>query len=199
MSGRAGRRGHDTQGNIIFHGVSNYIDLMKGKLPKLVGSNKKIGDSYLLLNNLNKNISLENINWRINGTNNLIKKDINIKFHKLGWNLRYYDNIDKFTNKLLFMEKKIFMMNEDDREYYLFNFIVDELFTINSEEYLNYYKKNKIEDDNIDEILLKLIEIGNVLMNIVNSLDNKFMIIKQYSKIIFDRIRILIYKYRGFE
>ena len=46
-------------------------------------------------------------------------------------------------------------MNEDDREYYLFNFIIDELFSINNNEYLNYYKKNKIEDDNIDEILLK--------------------------------------------
>ena len=199
MSGRAGRRGHDTQGNIIFHGVSNYIDLMKGKLPKLVGSDKKIGDSYLLLNELNKNISLKNIDWRINGINTLIKKNINIKFHKLGWNLRYYDNIDIFVGKLLFIEKKVFMMNEDDREYFLFNFIVSELFSINTEEYINYYKKNKIDGENIDEILLKLIDIGNVFMNIVNSLDNKFMITKQYSKIIFDKLRVLIYKYRGFE
>ena len=204
MSGRAGRRGHDTQGNIIFHGVSNYIDLMKGKLPKLIGSDKKIGNSYLLLNELNKNISLKNIDWRINDINDkntLVKPDINIKFHKLGWYLRYYDNIDifVFVKKLLFIEKKIFMMNEDDREYFLFDFIVDELFTIDKNKYMNYYKKNKIDDKNIDEIVLILIDIADIFKDLVNSLDNKFMITKQYSKLIFDKCRILIYKYRGFE
>ena len=53
MSGRAGRRGHDNQGNIIFHGITNYLDLMKGELPKLNGSNKKLGNSYSLLTDIN--------------------------------------------------------------------------------------------------------------------------------------------------
>ena len=35
MSGRAGRRGKDTQGNIIFHNINNYRELMMGELPEL--------------------------------------------------------------------------------------------------------------------------------------------------------------------
>ena len=52
MSGRAGRRGYDNQGNIIFHNVKNYLDLMKGKLPELEGSHKELGTSYSLIKDL---------------------------------------------------------------------------------------------------------------------------------------------------
>ena len=37
MSGRAGRRGKDTQGNIIFYGDMDYKSLIQGNLPKIVG------------------------------------------------------------------------------------------------------------------------------------------------------------------
>ena len=53
MSGRAGRRGHDNQGNILFHNVTNYKTLMRGELPALVGSEKPIYESYNVVASLN--------------------------------------------------------------------------------------------------------------------------------------------------
>ena len=199
MSGRAGRRGHDNQGNIIFHNVKNYIELMKGNLPKLEGSNKELGDSYSLINDMNNNISLKNMKWRIDGGINKLKKNnLSIKFYKLGWYLRYYKKSLEFIHKLNTIEKKIFMICEDDREYWLFNYIVNELFEIDTELYLMIYKKNKI-DNNKNEILKNLIKIGDVIKDIVNTLDNSYMITKENGGIIFEKLRILIYKYRGFE
>ena len=90
------------------------------------------------------------------------------------------------------------MICEDDREYWLFNYIINELFEIDTELYLMIYKKNKI-DNNKNEILKNLIKIGDVIKDIVNTLDNSFMITKSNGMIIFEKLRILIYKYKGFE
>jgi len=60
------------------------------------------------------------------------------------------------------------------------------------------YKKNKIED-NLDIILPNLIQIASVHQGIVNTLDNTFMITKKNSGTIFQNLKTLIYKYRGFE
>lgn len=199
MTGRAGRRGHDNQGNIIFHGVSNYLELMKGDLPKLNGSNKKIGDTYSVITDINKNINIDNLSWRINGENNEINKmNITPKLYKLSWNLRYYDKSIIFLEKIAKIEKIFFRIDEDDREYWLYNFVLENLFDIDSEEYFMIYKKNKIEN-NIQMTLSKLIKISEVFRSMVNSLDNTFMITKRYSNIIFLNLRTLIYKYRGLE
>ena len=199
MSGRAGRRGYDNQGNIIFHNVKDYLDLMKGKLPELEGSHKELGTSYSLIKDLNYRISLQNMDWRIDGNKNKIEtNDISVKFHKLGWYLRYYKKSLKFLNEIKTVEKRLFMVNERDREYWLFNFIVNELFEIDTGYYFMIYKKNKV-DENKDEVLLNLIQMGDVIIFIMNSLDNSFMLMKNNAKIIFEKLRVLIYKYRGFE
>ena len=202
MSGRAGRRGHDNQGNIIFHNVSNYLELMKGSLPQLIGSDKPMYDTYSILNQMNKNISLKNMNWSIHESNNFIKNnsiDLPIKLHKLAWNLRYYENTISFLKLFPKLEKKLFMIVEDRREYYLLDLIIQELLNlIDNQSYLDIYKKNKIENQ-INEILPIFIEIGQVTKDIVNSVDTSFLLTKQYSEIIFHKCRTLIYKYRGFD
>jgi hypothetical protein len=204
MSGRAGRRGHDNQGNIIFHGVSNYLELMKGELPKLHGSAKQLGDSYPILAEMNKNISLDNLSWRINDDGFTTFNDINLpyKVHKLGWNLRYYKNSSSFLEQMNKMEKTLFRIDENLREYWLFRFVINNLFDIDPDEYLMFYKKNKIDaviDVVIESILPNLIKIAEIHRNIVNSLDNTFMITKKNSENIFMNLKTLIYKYRGLE
>ena len=49
MSGRAGRRGKDNQGNIVFYENENYIQLMQGILPNIHGSNIPIYSHYKIL------------------------------------------------------------------------------------------------------------------------------------------------------
>lgn len=131
-------------------------------------------------------------------SNTLDSIDLNPKIHKFAWLVRYYTNIDDFFNEFIKIEKKIFRIDEDEREIWFYRYIIKNLFNLDVDRYIMLYKKNKIEED-INITIDNLLQIGEIHRNIVNSLDNTYMITKRESKKIFHKLRTLIYKYRGFE
>ena len=201
MSGRAGRRGHDNQGNIIFHNVPHYLDLMKGKLPEIKGSCSSMYPHYGVLKDLNHRIDVKNMHWNIRDHQQVVVQNSALlpKFHRLQWNLRNHKNANEFLELFPAFEKKIFRRFERDREYYLLETLLKIFFDPQEyKKYIDIYKKNKIEE-NIEEILHVFNVIAEISKDIVNSLDNSLLLTKRYAEMIFHKCRILIYKYRGFD
>jgi len=198
MSGRAGRRGHDNQGNIIFHNVTNYKTLMRGELPALRGSDKPMYESYNVITALNPTIKIPDV-WshRINRElAPLRQKTImyeDTRFMKLVWLLRYHEEGLAFVNTLLKMEKKMFMEIEGDRELYLLTHIAKILFEDNL---IIVYKRNKIEDS-LKETLSQVKGVGDVCKHLVNHLNPvAYRITVKHCLTLFEKSKTLVYKYR---
>ena len=195
MSGRAGRRGYDTRGNIIFYNIE-YKNLMRGELPEIVGSTKPIYENYKCIPKTEG--MFENfINKRDIITCDIIPYDIsNNKFlpksHELCWILREYKNTQTFIYKFKTLEKDLYRIKNDfDREVYLLNVVREnlELFDI-----LDIYKSNHIERD-IHDILKEYIEI---IMNIYNHLDRrKYLITREVFKRIYDKLKHILLNHSG--
>ena len=202
MSGRAGRRGHDNRGNIIFHNIPNYIELMRGSLPKLVGSEKKIYDSYSVLSQLNSHVNLNPMTEITFNSRSPVIQDrnndmihYNRKFQKILWSLRYYELGEEWMKSFHKMEKNLFMENEENREIYVLKNIFH-LMNKNSEEFIVIYKRHRI-DENHEEILNIFYELGNIIKTLCNTLDNTHSkITREICKKIFLRCQSLIFKYR---
>ena len=185
MSGRAGRRGHDNHGNIIFHNVQNYKELMRGELSELTFQDRKMSPGYSILTELNSKISLQRLEMEKE-----ITSEINPKFHKLLWYLRYYDNSEEFIQKLSKYEKILFMTNEREREYVFFYYLLEHLLNKTDEKYLVCYKQNKIQDKKMKEFFY---ELGNIYKDIINSLHPMtYKIIVDTSKKIFIKIKDIL-------
>ena len=199
MSGRAGRRGQDNRGNIIFYGDIDYLSLMKGILPKIIGNSNNINNNYRILPKINSSIKLDNLekifNYFINSDREIIDCRIDVDNNKLLWYLRKYINANEFINKLDDMESHLFI-NKVDTDLYILNNIYKLIgcMNINLE-----YKSNKI-DCNILEKLNIFNEIYEITINIYNNLNkDKYLFIRKSLKIIYENIRTIIIKYNGFK
>ena len=129
MSGRSGRRGHDNQGNIIFYGNIDYLSLIDGNLPDIIGSTNPINTNYNILKDLNKFLYSDKIfkNF-INDKRKIIKiESYNkpIENHKLLWYLRKYEKSYQFINQLDSIESELFLKTNQDQEVLLINHILE--------------------------------------------------------------------------
>lgn len=162
MSGRAGRRGKDNQGNIIFFGDIDYLSLMKGVLPDIVGSKNKLYQHYA-------------INDYDSVFENIIHKERQIvrepeynpytKHKKLVWNLRMYPNACQFSEMIRpELEQTLYSMSENDSQKHIIQLCKPLL----SKDIQQCYQLKKILTyDNY----LDIQEYMNVCISIYNSLN----------------------------
>ena len=187
MSGRAGRRGLDTKGNIIFYGEIDSLSLMKGELPEIIGNPRPIHETYKL------HPSANSLFQNMIHPERVIKKipslDIDEKHKKLIWSLRRYNNLPSFLEQLERLEKKIYQEHEYDREEYLLTIITPLIGTT----IIPLYKTKKIEDHSHVDLFKDYLE---VIMNIHNHLNyQKYMITMDVLKNIFKSMNRIIYNY----
>ena len=199
MSGRAGRRGHDDRGNIIFHNVHNTLQLMKQKLPKIEGSSKTINPSYQIIQKINPKINIDNLYLpSIHIQKELYQKtNINIspKFQLLLWNLRNLKLSENFIKHFQKIEKKLFI--EDNKISYLFTLIDLELLKLDEPTIYEDFKLQKISSPN-NYTQFKL--IANITKDIGNSLNkNEFKITIKTCLLLFDKCKKMIYNFYHLE
>uniref|UniRef100_A0A6C0FAQ4 Helicase ATP-binding domain-containing protein n=1 Tax=viral metagenome TaxID=1070528 RepID=A0A6C0FAQ4_9ZZZZ len=199
MSGRAGRRGHDNQGNIIFHHVSNYKQLMRGELPQLKGSSQQIHVGYNALQQLLPDANLQHIHTsRINlETNPLLNQIVDYtdnRYTRLEWLCRNYENGHAFISQLHKLEKQVFRQSEHEREEWLLSYLISQLG--HSDRLINVLKTNRIDRDQT-QTLQELHTLGECMRHMIRNLNQiQCKLTITHLQHLFQKIRTIVTKYR---
>jgi len=201
MSGRAGRRGHDTKGNIIFYNI-DYNEIMRGELPEIYGSRTNINNNYNILSLLNNKYNTNSLySNMINSNRNVIDSSNNKKtlepFNKLLWVLREEYNAIDFINKITKIERDLFLENNVHiKQINILNIFKNDLFEDKS-EIIEIYKNNKIDKNKLENVVILKKYIQNIML-VYNYLQKKkYMILCDELKKIFCKLKQIIVNYSG--
>lgn len=189
MSGRAGRRGKDTQGNIIFYGDVNYLDLMKGELPTIQGNSKPIYEQYKVLKLCNQRVfeNMVNIDRKYIKQNDFTK-DIDNK--RLVWFLRNYESSYKYVNTIFDLECELFRKTDNEQEIILLQSILEMIENNDEGNILKIYKSKIIQQPYID--IFK--QITYLIMYIHNQLNkDKYLLLRKTCKRCFQNINTMLF------
>jgi hypothetical protein len=190
MSGRAGRRGLDTRGNIVFFGDIDFKDLTNGELPEIKGSFKDIHKNYDILEGLNPLMKVDKIYENmIHKERKIIETEKIDELEKASWFLRKYKNTNIILNKLFDIECELYRIeNQYEKEV----FLLDQLNELLLNDKINeIYKLKKIECFE-DIYLLK--EYVNVLIYLYNNINkDKYMITRRVTKELFNNLNHILF------
>jgi len=182
MSGRAGRRGHDNQGNILFYNI-DFKNIMKGQIPVITGSCNTIYDKYLLLSKLNNKIDSNNVVANFINPKRKYVESIKSDNYKINWILRNYYNNSKLETYINNYNANTITCYMHDDSVELLN-IICEIMNINSIQ--KDYMLNKYNDNYKDII--------DIIILLYNSNSTKNDILKLL-KFTFDKLKLLYIKY----
>jgi superfamily II RNA helicase len=186
ISGRAGRRGHDTSGNVIYYNINNFRNYIFNENPKIIGSDINISTKYKLLEKIS-DIKVESVfNNFINNNRIIVEENLdNINYKIVNWLLRYIMPIyDNDLNQI-----KINIENTNDtfkKELIILNFF--------NKDIIEIYKNNKIVN-NIKNNISQLKNIGNICIILYNNLNKDLNLIKPILQKIFIKTKNIIIKY----